>query len=193
MPTQQHRHTQPQQQQPQPQPQQKIASSPAARELSVIQGFPTDTKSPAKDADALVDARIARMVRYFSSWDEAFAVADVLPSSEPNLDLGIGNMNLSEPHAPTLRPPTTIGLVDPASKVILGSSSKPPEDSDGGVAIPQEKLEEIQTRPSPTAAMQLAELKAKIPWLVEQRAIAGAGWRPLGEYYWGNGPKAVGQ
>lgn len=143
------------------------------------------------------------MTEYLTSWDKAWTTASAKPVEAVMDDIpDIGGMTISEPPtaAAVFLPGVTLPAkavtpcevpVDIDSKSIFElSHSRCPEESDGGVAIPRE--ERTETRPHPTTAMQLAELRAKIPWLVEQRTIDGAGWRPLGEYYWASQDRGVG-
>lgn len=133
------------------------------------------------------------MTEYLSSWDKAWAAASTKPDGDDDVP-DIGGMEISE--TPTSTTERLVSFHEPTTLYlpceVIGSKSisepgppKSPKDSDGGVVIPQE--EQTEARPHPTAAVQLAELKAKIPWLVEQRTVDGAGWRPLGEYYWAIG------
>lgn len=181
---------------------QQRSTQPQARPLPLPALNPSFS---SEDADAITDARKARVAEYLSSWDHAWTAASANLDVETDIP-DIGGMTISDPptsptggHAspPDPSPPTEFPSprqvpAELDSKSIFElSPSKSPEGSDGGVAIPQE--EQVETHPHPTAAMQLAELKAKIPWLVEQRTIDGAGWRQLGEYYWASGSKKVGQ
>lgn len=148
------------------------------------------------------------MADYLSSWDRAWIAVSANPDVETATEdiPDISGMTISDPSAsstgghasfPDLSPPTEFPSLREVPAEIDNKSifelnpSKSPEGSDGGVVIPQE--EQVETHPHLTAAMQLAELKAKIPWMVEQRTIDGAGWRQLGEYYWAGGSKKVGQ
>lgn len=162
-----------------------------------------DLSFSIEDSDALADARKARVTEYLSSWDEDWAAASAQPVQTATDDIpDISGMTISGPSTAVAVPPPEYTLpaeavppckvpaeIDTKSIFEL-SPSKCPQESDGGVAIPQE--EDTEIRPHLTTAMQLAELKAKIPWLVEQRTIDGAGWRPLGEYYWAGQSKRVG-
>lgn len=146
-----------------------------------------NVKFSVKDAESLIEARKARMAEYLASWDETWAASSI-NHSDAILGLDIGKMALDEPQTFALGTAPT----QPISKVTNGTSPpKSPEDSDGGVIVPKEEPEDSETRQHPTSVVQLAELKAKIPWLVKQRTMDGAGWRPLGEYYLGDGPKDV--
>lgn len=175
-------------------------TQPRARPLS----SPTaDLSFSSEDGDALTDARKVRVTEYLSSWDKDWAAASSQPVQTVTDDIpDISCMSISEPPIAVAVPPSEYTLPAQASpprevpaeidtkSIFELSPSRCPRESDGGVAIPQE--EDTEIRPHPTAGMQLAELKAKIPWLVEQRTIVGAGWRPLGEYYWAGQSKRVG-
>lgn len=148
------------------------------------------------------------MVEYLSSWDHGWiSVSTNLDAETATEDIpDVGGMTISDPstsstgeHTSSPDPSPPAECFSPCKvqaefdnkSIFELSPPKSPEGSDGGVAIPQE--EQTETHPHLTAAMQLAELKAKIPWLVEQRTIDGAGWRQLGEYYWAGGSKKVGE
>lgn len=179
---------------------QRSRTQPHARPLPLPVADPSFS---SEDGDALTDAREARVTEYLTSWDEAWTTASAKPVEAATDDIpDIGGMAISEsptavavsPHGATLPakavPPREVPVDIDSKSIFELSPSRCPEESDGGVAIPQE--EHTETRPHPTTVMQLAELRAKIPWLVEQRTIDGAGWRPLGEYYWAGQGKGVG-
>lgn len=149
-----------------------------------------DLSFSSEDGDALTDARKVRVTEYLSSWDEDWAAASAQSVQTVTDDIpDISGMTISGPSTAVAVPPSEYTLPAEAAppreapaeidikSIFELSPSRCPQESDGGVAIPQE------IRPHPTTAMQLAELKAKIPWLAEQWTIDGAGWRPLGEYY----------
>lgn len=178
---------------------QRLRMQPRSRPLSSPVADPSFS---SKDGDALTDAREARVTEYLTSWDEAWTTASAKPVEVAIDDIpDIGGMTISEPPTAAAVSPPVAALpaeavpprevpVNIDSKSIFElSPSRCPEESDGGVVIPQE--ERMEARPHPTTAMQLAELRAKIPWLAEQRTIDGAGWRPLEEYYWAGQGKEV--
>lgn len=100
-----------------------------------------------------------------------------------------------EEGAPALPTAITIAITTPAKDEAQALDENKKEDDKaealpsseaGGVALPRSVVEDLY-RPKTTREMQLEQLKAKIPWLVGQGTLGGAGWRPLEEYYWDEG------
>ncbi|KAH8145214.1 uncharacterized protein LAJ45_10775 [Morchella importuna] len=161
----------------------------------------------------VVGIRVERMTSVLAAWDKRWEAACELPISpeeEDSVEKDSEEQESEEEEsdeedseeeedekerAPALPTTITITITTPAKdkSQVLDENIKEdakaeelPPSSAGGVALPPSVVEYLY-RPRTTREMQLEQLKAKIPWLVGQGTLGGAGWRPLEEYYWDEG------
>ncbi|KAH0610965.1 uncharacterized protein H6S33_011392 [Morchella sextelata] len=153
-------------------------------------------RSKPLEKSVVVSVRVERMTSVLAAWDRRWDAACELPTPPEEEEEEEQEEQEEEEEGVSALPTASTTTTTAAAKdepQALDENTKEvdkaealPSSSVGGVALPRSVVEGLY-RPRSTREMQVQQLRAKIPWLVGQGTLGGAGWRPLEEYYWDEG------
>ncbi|KAI5841754.1 hypothetical protein DFP73DRAFT_586035 [Morchella snyderi] len=156
-------------------------------------------RSKRLEKSVVVGVRVERMTSVLAAWDKRWDAACALPTPPEKEEEEEEEEEQEEGGASAL--PATITSTVTTAKDKSQPLDENAEDDDkaealpsssvGGVALPRSMVDGLYC-PRSTREMQVQQLRAKIPWLVRQGTLGGAGWRPLEEYYWDEGRSGAG-